>query len=97
MERSVTDVFIILFRHSYSNRGCLFYDECYDRDMRLPSLQDIIRRYFRLPRKKLWVAALKLQRWPVTWWDEKLEERRKKEKLRKERIESLYPKKSKRT
>ena len=40
-------------------------------------------------------VALKLQ--PVTWWDEKLEERRNKEKLRKERIESLYPKKSKRT
>ena len=65
--------------------------------MRLPSLQDIIRRYFRLPRKKLWIAALKLQRWPVTWWDEKFEERRNKEKLLKERVESLYPKKSKRT
>ena len=50
-----------------------------------------------LPRKKLWIAALKLQRWPVNWWDEKLEEKRNKEKLRKQKIESLYPKKSKRT
>ncbi len=61
--------------------------------MNIPSLQDIIRRYFRLPRKKLWIAALKLQRWPVTWWDEKLEEKRNKEKLRKEKIAKLYPKK----
>ena len=44
--------------------------------MRLPSLQNLIRKYFRLPRKKLWIAALKLQRWPVNWWDEKLEEKR---------------------
>ena len=65
--------------------------------MRLPSLQHIIRRYFRLPRKKLWIAALKLNRAPVIWGDEKLEERRNKEKLRKEKIERLYPKKSKRT
>ena len=61
--------------------------------MSIPSLQDIIRKYFRLPRKKLWIAALKLQRWPVTWWDEKLEKKRNKEKLRKEKIARLYPKK----
>ena len=61
--------------------------------MRLPSLQNLIRKYFRLPRKKLWIAALKLQRWPVTWWDEKLEKKRNKEKLRKEKIARLYPKK----
>ena len=30
---------------------------------------------------------------PVTWWDEKLEEKRNKEKLRKEKIAKLYPKK----
>jgi len=48
---------------------------------------------FRLPRKKLWIAALKIQRWPVKWWDEKVEERRNKEKIRKEKIKSLYPKK----
>lgn len=59
--------------------------------MRLPSLQDIIRRYFRLPRKKLWIAALKLQRWPVTWWDEAVERRRKREEDRQKRIKSLYP------
>ena len=65
--------------------------------MRLPSLQHIIRRYFRLPRKKLWIAALKLNRAPVIWWDERVEEKRNKEKLRKEKIERLYPKKSKQT
>ena len=61
--------------------------------MRLPSLQQIIRRYFRLPRKKLWIAALKLNRAPVVWWDEQVEARRKKEELRKKKIDSLYPKK----
>ena len=61
--------------------------------MRLPSLQHIIRRYFRLPRKKLWIAALKLNRAPVVWWDEQVEARRKKEELRKKKIDSLYPKK----
>ena len=61
--------------------------------MKLPSLQQIIRRYFRLPRKKLWIAALKLNRAPVIWWDEQVEARRKKEELRKKKIDSLYPKK----
>jgi|TARA_Y200000002_G_scaffold699_3_gene744 hypothetical protein len=61
--------------------------------MKLPSLQQIIRRYFRLPRKKLWIAALKLNRAPVVWWDEQVEARRKKEELRKKKIDSLYPKK----
>ena len=50
-----------------------------------------MRRYFRLPSKKLWVAALKINRWPVKWWDEEVEARRKKEELRKKRIKSLYP------
>jgi len=59
----------------------------------LPSLQHLIRKYFRLPRKKLWIAALKINRWPVNWWDEKVEARRKKEELRQERIKKLYPKK----
>jgi len=59
----------------------------------LPSLQDIIRRYFRLPRKKLWIAAMRMNRWPVVWWDEELEKKRNKEKLRQERIKKLYPKK----
>ena len=61
--------------------------------MKLPSLQDIIRRYFRLTRKKLWIAALKLNRAPVIWWDEKIEAKRNKEKMRKEKIASLYPSK----
>ena len=48
---------------------------------------------FRLPKRKLYVTALRLQRWPVKWWDEKVEARRKKEELRRKKIESLYPKK----
>ena len=59
--------------------------------MKLYSLQYLIRRYFRLPRKKLWIAALKLNRAPVIWWDEKVEAKRNKEKLRQKRINSLYP------
>ena len=48
---------------------------------------------FRFPKRKLYVLALRLQRWTVTWWDEKVEAKRKKEELRKKKIESLYPKK----
>ena len=61
--------------------------------MKYPSLPELIRKYFRLPRKKLWIAALKVNRWPVNWWDEQVEARRKKEELRKKKLESLYPKK----
>ena len=60
--------------------------------MKLFSLQYLIRKYFRLPRKKLWVAALKLNRWPVKWWDEEVEARRKKEEIRQKKISKLYPK-----
>ena len=60
--------------------------------MKFLTLQDIIRRYFRLPRKKLWIAALKLNRAPVIWWDEVVEAKRNKEKLRQEKIAKLYPK-----
>jgi len=48
---------------------------------------------FRLPKRKLFVYALRMQRWPVKWWDEQVEARRKKEELRRKKIESLYPKK----
>ena len=48
---------------------------------------------FRLPKKKLYGFALRLQRWPVKWWDEELEAKRKKEEVRRKKIESLYPKK----
>ena len=48
---------------------------------------------FRLPKRKIYLYALRLQRWPVKWWDEQVEARRKKEELRKKKIESLYPKK----
>ena len=61
--------------------------------MKFPTLQYLIRRYFRLPRKKLWIAALKLNRAPVIWWNEEVEAKRNKEKLRKEKIARLYPKK----
>ena len=47
----------------------------------------------KLPKKKLFDAALKINKWPVKWWDEKVEAKRKKEELRKKRIDSLYPKK----
>ena len=59
--------------------------------MNLYSLQYLIRKYFRLPRKKLWIAALKVNRWPVNWWDEEVEARRKKEENRQNKIKSLYP------
>ena len=61
--------------------------------MTFPTVQSLMRRYLRLPRKKLWIAALKLNRAPVVWWDEQVEARRKKEELRKKKIDSLYPKK----
>tara|TARA_Y200000002_G_scaffold116750_1_gene95523 strand:- start:423 stop:611 length:189 start_codon:yes stop_codon:yes gene_type:complete len=61
--------------------------------MTFPTVQSLMRRYLRLPRKKLWIAALKLNRAPVVWWDEQVEARRKKEELRKEKIAKLYPKK----
>ena len=60
--------------------------------MKLYSLQYLIRKYFRLPRKKLWIAALKLNRAPVLLYNEEVEQRRNKEKLRKQRISKLYPK-----
>ena len=41
----------------------------------------------------MYILALRLQRWPVKWWDEKVEERIKKEELRKQKIASLYPSK----
>ena len=41
----------------------------------------------------MYILALRLQRWPVKWWDEKVEARRKKEELRKQKIASLYPSK----
>jgi len=36
---------------------------------------------------------MRMNRWPVVWWDEELEKKRNKEKLRQERIKKLYPKK----
>jgi len=48
---------------------------------------------FRLPKRKLFVYALRIQRWPVKWWDEKVEAKRKEKELRRKKIQSLYPKK----
>ena len=47
----------------------------------------------KLPKKELFQYALKMNRWPVNWWDEKVEEKRNKEKLRKEKVAKLYPQK----
>ena len=47
----------------------------------------------RLPKKKLFNDALKINKWPVKWWDEKVEAKRKEKELRRKKIESLYPKK----
>ena len=58
--------------------------------MKFPSLFKLLKK-FRLPNKKIWGDALKVNRWPVVWWDEEVEARRKKEELRKKRIKSLYP------
>ena len=45
----------------------------------------------KLPKKKLFEAALKNNSWPVNWFDPKKD----KEKERKDRIDRLYPKKIK--
>jgi len=58
--------------------------------VKFPSLFELLKK-FRLPNKKIWGDALKVNRWPVVWWDEEVEARRKKEELRKKRIKSLYP------
>ena len=44
---------------------------------------------FLLPKKQLFKHALKMNRWPVHWFDQKKD----KEKERQERIKKLYPKK----
>tara|TARA_R100000231_G_scaffold139061_1_gene119087 strand:- start:450 stop:593 length:144 start_codon:yes stop_codon:yes gene_type:complete len=46
---------------------------------------------------KKFLDALKVRRWPVEWWDEEVEAKRKKEELRQKRIKSLYPSNGKRT
>ena len=43
----------------------------------------------KLPKKKLFQYALKMNRWPVHWFDQK----KYKEKARQEKISKLYPKK----
>ena len=43
----------------------------------------------KLPKKKIFQYALKMNRWPVHWFDQKKD----KEKERQESIKKLYPKK----
>ena len=45
----------------------------------------------KLPKKKLFEAALKNNNWPVNWFDPKND----KEKERRDRVDRLYPKKIK--
>ena len=45
----------------------------------------------RLPQRKKFIPALKLNRWPVNWFDPKKD----KEKERRDRVDRLYPKKIK--
>ena len=43
----------------------------------------------KLPNKKLFNERLKMNKWPVNWFDDKKEKERK----RQEKISKLYPKK----
>ena len=45
----------------------------------------------KLPQRKKFIPALKLNRWPVNWFDPKKD----KEKERRDKIDKLYPKKIK--
>ena len=58
--------------------------------MKFPSLFDLLKK-FRLPNKEIFGERLRMNKWPVVWWDEEVEAKRKKEELRKKRIKSLYP------
>ena len=49
----------------------------------------------KLPKKKLFQAALKNNSWPVNWFDDKKKLKEDKEKERKDKIDKLYPKKTK--
>ena len=46
----------------------------------------------RLPKKKLFKDALKMNKWPVNWFDDKKKLREEKERKRQEKIKKLYPK-----
>jgi len=45
----------------------------------------------KLPQRSKFIPALKLNRWPVNWFDPKKD----KEKERRDRVDRLYPKKIK--
>lgn len=47
---------------------------------------------FYLPKKKLFDAALRNNKWPVNWFDDKKKLKEEKERKRQEKIKKLYPK-----
>ena len=49
----------------------------------------------RLPNKKLFGERLKMNKWPVNWFDDKKKLKEDKEKERRDRVDRLYPKKIK--
>ena len=49
----------------------------------------------KLPKKKPFRDALKINRWPVNWFDDKKKLKEDKEKERRDRVDRLYPKKIK--
>jgi len=49
----------------------------------------------KLPNKKLFGERLKMNKWPVNWFDDKKKLKEEKERKRKEKISKLYPKNEK--
>ena len=46
----------------------------------------------KFPNKKLFNERLKMNKWPVIWFDDKKKLREEKERKRQEKIKKLYPK-----
>ena len=46
----------------------------------------------KLPNKKLFGERLKMNKWPVNWFDDKKKLKEEKERKRQEKISKLYPK-----
>tara|TARA_B100000424_G_scaffold186501_1_gene144809 strand:- start:407 stop:613 length:207 start_codon:yes stop_codon:yes gene_type:complete len=55
---------------------------------RLPTLGSL----FDIKNHPKFDAALHQSRWPVVWWDEKVEARRNKKRIQQDKIDRLYPK-----
>ena len=45
----------------------------------------------KLPNKKLFGERLKMNKWPVNWFDDKKKLKEEKEKERRDRVDRLYP------